>query len=176
MAHEELLRRHADTGRLRAARAAAGAPHTPSQHTVIVTCMDVRIDVYTLFGLRPGEAHVLRNAGGIVTDDVVRSIAISQRKLGSTDVLVVHHTGCGMATFTDDEFSDELAVDTGFRPPWRPGAFRDVAADVVEGVQRLRRSPFLRAGTPVRGFVLDVETYVLDEVPVPTVEQPTALS
>lgn len=167
MAHEELLRRHADGGQARAAHAAAGAPGKPSLHTVIVTCMDVRIDVYTVFGLRPGEAHVLRNAGGIVTDDVVRSIAISQRKLGSTDVLVVHHSRCGMATFTDDDFSDELAVDTGFRPPWRPGTFRDAAVSVAEGVQRLRRSPFLYAGTPVRGFVLDIETFALEEVPVP---------
>lgn len=167
MGYDELLRRHATSGRAAAARAGAGVPHTPSLHTVIVTCMDVRIDVYTLFDLRPGDAHVLRNAGGIVTDDVVRSIAISQRKLGSTDVLVVHHSRCGMATFTDDDFSDELAGETGYRPPWRPGTFSDVAADVREGVKRLRRSPFLRDGTPVRGFVLDVETFALDEVAVP---------
>ncbi|MGQ0574315.1 MAG: beta-class carbonic anhydrase [Pseudonocardia sp.] len=166
MTSDELLRRHADHGQARAARACAGAPARPALQTVIVTCMDVRIDVYTLFGLRPGEAHVLRNAGGIVTDDVVRSIANSQRKLGSTDVLVVHHSGCGMATFTDDEFSDEIAGDCGFRPPWRPGTFRDVHAAVAAGVRRLHRSPYLRPGTPVRGFVLDVDTFALVEVPV----------
>lgn len=116
MGNEDLLRRHANGAGGRAARSAAGAPGRPSLRTVVVTCMDARIDVYTAFGLQPGEVHVLRSAGGVVTDDVVRSIAISQRKLGTTDVLLVHHSSCGMATFTDEEFSDELAVDCGARP------------------------------------------------------------
>ncbi|WP_219414974.1 beta-class carbonic anhydrase [Pseudonocardia nigra] len=164
MGNEDLLRRHAAGAGGRAARSAAGAPGRPTLRTVVVTCMDARIDVYTLFGLAPGEAHVLRNAGGIVTDDVVRSIAISQRKLGTTDVLLVHHSGCGMATFTDEEFSDELAAETGTRPPWRPGAFRDAADDVRRGVARLRGEPFLRDGTPIRGFVVDITTFALEEI------------
>jgi carbonic anhydrase len=164
VAHEELLRRHAGGGAERAARSAAGAPGRPALRTVLLTCMDARIDAYRVFGLRPGEVHVLRNAGGIVTDDVVRSITISQRKLGTTDVLLVHHSGCGMATFRDEDFADELALDCGVRPPWRAGTFRDAANDVRKGMARLHREPFLRPGTPVRGFVLDVETFALEEV------------
>jgi carbonic anhydrase len=161
---EDLLRGHRVNGRHRAAEDAAGAPVQPARRTVIVTCMDARIDVYTLFDLALGDAHVLRNAGGVVTDDVVRSIVISQRKLGTTDVLLVHHSGCGMATFTDDELSDELQTETGLRPPWRPRAFRDPAQDVRAGITRLGSNPFLRPGTPVRGFVLDIDTFALTEV------------
>jgi carbonic anhydrase len=164
MSNDELIRRNADGGADRLAAAAVAAPARPALRTVVLTCMDARIDVYTLFGLAPGEAHVLRNAGGVVTDDVVRSIAISQRKLGTTDVLVVHHSGCGMTAFTDEEFAAELAVDTGTRPPWRPGAFQDAAADVREGIERLRREPFLRPDTPIRGFVVDIAAFTLQEV------------
>ena len=164
MAIEDLLRGHAAVGRRRAAADAHGVPIRPAQHTVIVTCMDARIDVYTLFDLALGDAHVLRNAGGVVTDDVIRSIVISQRKLGTAEVLLVHHEGCGMVTFTDDEFSDELATETGMRPPWRPRAFDDVAEDVRSGMARLARNPFLRPGTPVRGFVLAMDTFALAEV------------
>jgi len=161
---EDLLRGHRVTGRHRAAEDAAGAPVQPARRTVVVTCMDARIDVYTLFDLALGDAHVLRNAGGVVTDDVVRSIVISQRKLGTTDVLLVHHSGCGMATFTDEELSDELQAETGLRPPWRPRTFRDPVQDVRAGIARLGRNPFLRPGTPVRGFVLDIDTFALTEV------------
>jgi carbonic anhydrase len=171
MTAEDLLQGHTAAGRRRAAADAAGAPVRPARRTVIVTCMDARIDVYTLFDLALGDAHVLRNAGGVVTDDTVRSIVISQRKLGTTDVLLVPHTGCGMATFTDDDLVDELAGETGMRPPWRPRTFRDPAEEVRTGIERLLRNPFLRNGTPVRGFVLDIETYALTEV-LPAPRQP----
>jgi carbonic anhydrase len=160
---DDLLKGHA-VGRRRAAEDAAGVPVPPAEQTVVVTCMDARIDVFTLFDLAVGDAHILRNAGGVVTDDVIRSIVISQRKLGTTDVLLVHHSGCGMATFTDDDLSNELKGETGLRPPWRPRAFRDPVEDVRSGIARLARNPFLRRGTPIRGFVLDIETFELTEV------------
>jgi carbonic anhydrase len=164
MGIENVLQGHAARGQRRSAQAAVGAAAQPVQRTVVVTCMDARINVYRLFDLAPGEVHVLRNAGGVVTEDVIRSIVISQRKLGTTDVLLVHHSGCGMATFTDEDFADELAGEAGVRPTWRPGAFRDAAEDVRSGMSRLRRNRFLRHGTPIRGFVLDIETFALDEV------------
>lgn len=126
--------------------------------------MDARINLFALFGLNVGEAHVLRNAGGVVTDDVIRSLAISQRKLGTRDVLLVQHSSCGLTTFTDDEFSDELAAETGSRPPWSPRSFRDPAESVRGGIARLRDDRFLHPDTRVRGFVLDIRTFALDEV------------
>lgn len=164
MTADELLRRYTSGWGGRAARTAAGAPIRPRLHTVVVTCMDARIDPVLLFGIEPGDANVLRNAGGIVTDDVVRSIAVSQRKLGTSEVLLVQHTDCGMATFTDESFTAELTAAAGRRPTWRPGTFQDPAASVAEGVRRLRTDPFLRAGTVVRGFVVDVRTFALHEV------------
>lgn len=164
MAAVELVRRNAAGAAAHAARAAAGSPVRPALGTVLLTCMDARIDPVAAFGIAPGEVHVLRNAGGVVTDDVVRSIAISQRKLGTGEVLIVAHTGCGMTTFTDDEFSDELATDTGMHPPWRVMTFRDPADRVRRGVARLRRDPFLRPGTMIRGYVLDIDSFTLDEV------------
>lgn len=126
--------------------------------------MDSRIDVFTLFGLKLGEVHVLRNAGGVVTDDVVRSLTISQRKLETRDVLVVQHTGCGLTTFSEDEFTEELAEETGIRPQWRTHAFRDVATSVRRDIAHLKHDPFLHPDTKVRGFVLDIESFVLQEV------------
>ena len=126
--------------------------------------MDTRISVYDVFGLRPGEAHILRNAGGIVTDDVVRSLAISQRELRTREVVVMPHTTCGMATITDEEFKDGLERDTGLRPTWSVEAFREVEASVRQSVERVRRSPFLTLTESVRGFVYDVHTAVLTEV------------
>ena len=161
---DDLLHRHAAGGGTRAARAAAGAPVRPRLHTVVVTCMDARIDPVLLFGLDPGDVHVLRNAGGVVTDDVVRSIAVSQRKLGTTAVLLVQHTGCGMATFTDESFVADLLAGTGRKPGWRPGAFSDPAASVSAGLARLREDPFVQSGTAVRGFVVDIGTFALQEV------------
>jgi len=126
--------------------------------------MDTRVDVLGLFGLAVGEVHTLRNAGGVVTDDVLRSVTISQRKLGTREVLVVQHTRCGLATFTDEEFSEELAEDVGMLPPWRIGTFADPAVDVRRGMTRLRRDPFLLPDTVIRGFVLDIEDFTLHEI------------
>jgi len=129
-----------------------------------VTCMDSRIDVFTLFGLDLGEVHVLRNAGGVVTDDVVRSLTISQRKLHTRDVMLVQHTGCGLMTFTDDEFAEELAEETGMRPQWRTHAFVDPVVSVRRDMAQLRHDPFLHPDTKIRGFVLDIENFTLEEV------------
>jgi carbonic anhydrase len=136
----------------------------PSLRIAVVACMDARLDPTQLLGLRPGEAHVIRNAGGVVTDDVIRSLAVSQRKLGTTEVMLLHHTKCGMATFTDEEFLSELQEDTGLRPTWPVRTFRDTETNVRESVERLRRSPFLTKTTAVRGFVVDIETGDLTEV------------
>jgi carbonic anhydrase len=126
--------------------------------------MDARIDVYRLFGLNEGEAHVLRNAGGVVTEDVLRSLAISQRKLGTREILLMQHAGCGLATFTDEDFSEELAEEVGMRPPWRTHAFRDPVLSVRRGMTQLRHDPFLLPGTRIRGFVVDIVTFDLEEV------------
>src|SRR5579875_3446499 len=134
-----------------------GLPAPPSRRVAVVTCMDARIDVYAALGLRPGEAHVIRNAGGIVTDDVIRSLAISQRKLGTRDVLVVHHTKCGMLGLDDEAFLAELAEAAGgTAPSWQPGGFDDLEADVRRSVERLRASGYLSGGGEVRGFLFDV--------------------
>ena len=142
----------------------ADLPVQPRLRVAVVTCMDARLDLFALFRLGPGEAHVIRNAGGVVTDDVIRSLAVSQRRLGTREVLVLHHTGCGMTTFTDDEFRGELERDTGLRPPWAVEAFVDVKENVRQSVQRVRRSPYLIHTTVVRGFVVDVQTHQVDEV------------
>jgi carbonic anhydrase len=142
-------------------------PGHPSLRVAVVTCMDTRIDPAQLLGLRPGEAHVIRNAGGVVTDDVIRSLAVSQRKLGTTEVMLVHHTKCGMATFTDVEFWSDLQEATGLRPTWAVETFRDAEANVRQSVERVWRSPFLGDTTAVRGFVVDVDTGGLAEVSVP---------
>ncbi len=164
MSNEELLRRYEAGGGHLAAVNAEGLAVPPSLATAVVTCMDSRIDVFTLFGLKLGEVHVLRNAGGVVTDDVVRSLTISQRKLQTRDILVVQHTGCGLATFSDDEFTEELAEETGIRPQWRTHAFRDPAISVRRDVAHLRHDPFLHPDTRVRGFVLDIGSFTLQEV------------
>ncbi|MEN3267831.1 carbonic anhydrase [Pseudonocardia sp.] len=164
MSNEELLRRYEAGGGRLAASNANGVAVAPALRTVVLTCMDSRIDVFALFGLALGEVHVLRNAGGVVTDDAVRSLSISQRKLGTRDVLVMQHSGCGLATFTDEEFSEELAVEVGMRPPWRTHAFADPAVNVRRGVARLRHDPFLLPETVVRGFVLDIESFTLTEI------------
>jgi carbonic anhydrase len=163
---ENLLNRYKAGGGRQAAASAAGLSAPPLQRAAVVTCMDARIDVLTLFGSNVGEVHVMRNAGGVVTDDVIRSLAISQRKLGTRDVLLVQHSGCGMATFTDDEFSEELAAETGMRPPWRTHAFREPVESVRRDVTRLRHDPFLHPDSRVRGFVLDIVTFALDEIVV----------
>ena len=161
---EELISRYEAGGGHLAAANAEGLAVPPSLHTVVLTCMDSRIDVFTLFGLSLGEVHVLRNAGGVVTDDVIRSLTISQRKLQTREVLLVQHSGCGLATFTDEEFSEELAQEVGMRPPWRTHAFREPAQSVRRDMAQLRHDPFLLPGTRVRGFVLDIESFDLEEI------------
>jgi carbonic anhydrase len=136
----------------------------PQRHLAVVTCMDSRLDVFALFGLQMGEVHVLRNAGGVVTDDVVRSLTISQRKLETREILLMQHAGCGLGTFTDEDFSEELANEVGMRPPWRTHAFRDPLVSVRRDMAQLRHNPFLLPGTRVRGFVVDIETFDLEEV------------
>ncbi|MGN6472933.1 MAG: beta-class carbonic anhydrase [Mycobacteriales bacterium] len=139
-------------------------PVVPSRHLTVVTCMDSRMDVHALLGLELGEAHVIRNAGGIVTDDVIRSLAISQRRLLTQSVIVIHHTDCGLHNLDEDEFEAELAADAGGPPTWRAGSFSDVDADVAKCVAMLRSSPYLRSTDDVRGFVFDVATGLLREV------------
>ena len=135
----------------------------PSRRLAVVTCMDSRLDVFAALGLRAGEAHVLRNAGGVVTDDVIRSLAISQRRLGTRAVMLIHHTDCGMQTFTDDEFRTELQQATGITPEFAIHSFTDLDADVRASILRVRSSPFLQVPV-VRGFVYDVQTHGMREI------------
>lgn len=147
-----------------------GMSAMPVRHTAIVTCMDARLDVHAMLGLELGDTHVIRNAGGVVTDDVVRSLTISQRHLGTTQVVLIHHTQCGMLTVTED-FRRELEADTGLRPQWAVEAFVDLDGDVRQSMNRVRRSPFLLHSEGVRGFVYDVTTGLLREVfPLPDVQ------
>ncbi len=136
----------------------------PSRRLAIVTCMDSRLDVFAALGLGDGEAHVLRNAGGVIADDVIRSLAISQRKLGTEAVMLIHHTDCGMQKITDDGFRDELQAATGVAPSFAIESFGDVDADVRQSILRVRRSAFLPHRDQVRGFVYDVDTHRLHEV------------
>ncbi|AUI62117.1 carbonic anhydrase [Amycolatopsis sp. BJA-103] len=136
----------------------------PSLQVAVLTCMDARIRVFEIFGLLQGESHVLRNAGGVVTDDMIRSLALSQRKLGTREVLIVQHTECGLSMVTEDDFKDELEESTGLRPTWAVEAFREVEDSVRRSVQRVRRSDFLPHRDNVRGFVYDVKTGRLSEV------------
>ena len=138
----------------------------PRRQLAIVTCMDSRLDVFAALGLQHGEAHVLRNAGGVITDDVIRSLAVSQRRLGTQEVMLVHHTDCGMLTLSDDGFRAELQEATGVAPAFAIESFSDLDADVRQSVLRVRRSPFLLHTGQVRGFVYDVDTHALREVPV----------
>lgn len=136
----------------------------PQRHLAIVTCMDSRLDVFAALGLGNGEAHVLRNAGGVITDDVIRSLAISQRKLGTREVMLIHHTDCGMQKITDDGFRAELREATGVAPSFAIESFGDADEDVRQSIRRVRRCPFLPHVDVVRGFVYDVDTHRLREV------------
>jgi len=136
----------------------------PSRRLAIVTCMDSRLDVFAALGLGDGEAHVLRNAGGVVTDDVIRSLAISQRRLGTEAVMLIHHTDCGMQKVSDDGFRAELQEATGVSPSFAIESFADVDSDVRQSILRVRRSEFLPHRDQVRGFVYDVDTHRLREV------------
>jgi carbonic anhydrase len=138
----------------------------PSRKLAIVTCMDSRLDVFHALGLGDGEAHILRNAGGVITDDVIRSLAISQRKLGTREVMLIHHTDCGMQKLTDDGFRAELQDATGVAPAFAIESFTDADADVRQSIRRVRRSEFVPHREVVRGFVYDVDTHRLREVAV----------
>jgi carbonic anhydrase len=126
--------------------------------------MDARLNVYAILGLNDGEAHVIRNAGGVITDDEIRSLAISQRLLGTTEIILIHHTDCGMLTFTDDEFKAAIQADTGIKPAWSAEAFGDLDEDVRQSIARIKGSPFIPHSDHVRGFVFDVATGKLNEV------------
>lgn len=139
----------------------------PTRRLAVVTCMDSRLDVFAALGLKDGEAHVLRNAGGVITDDVIRSLAISQRRLGTRDVMLIHHTDCGMQTLTDDGFRAELQEATGVAPAFAIESFSDLDADVRQSILRVRRSDFLLHRDHVRGFIYDVSSHQLREIPVP---------
>jgi carbonic anhydrase len=139
-------------------------PLPPARQLAVVACMDARLNVYGLLGLAEGEAHVIRNAGGAVTDDTIRSLAISQRLLGTREIILIHHTECGMLTFTDDGFKAAIEDETGIRPPWAAEAFSDLDEDVRQSINRIKASPFVPVKDSVRGFVFDVSTGRLREV------------
>jgi carbonic anhydrase len=126
--------------------------------------MDARLNVYAILGLQEGQAHVIRNAGGVITDDEIRSLAISQRLLGTTEVMLIHHTDCGMLTFTDDEFKAGIQQETGIKPEWAAEAFADLDDDIRQSINRIKASPFVPHKNNVRGFVFDVATGRLREV------------
>ena len=139
-------------------------PMPPGKKLAVVACMDARLDPNAVLGLKEGDAHVIRNAGGVITDDEVRSLAISQRLLGTEEIVLIHHTDCGMLTFTDDEFKKQLRDDTGAEPEWEPESFDDLEADVRQSLDRIMDSPFIPNKDSVRGFVYEVETGKLREV------------
>lgn len=139
-------------------------PLPPARKVAVVACMDARLDVYRILGLNEGDAHVIRNAGGVVTDDEIRSLAISQRLLGTEEIILIHHTDCGMLTFTDDAFKASIRDETGIKPQWAAEAFDDLDADVRQSLARIRTNPFVPRTDAVRGFVFDVATGRLNEV------------
>jgi carbonic anhydrase len=140
-------------------------PLPPARKVAVVACMDARLIPSRVLGLEEGDAHVIRNAGGVVTDDTIRSLAISQRLLGTEEIVLIHHTDCGMLTFTDDEFRRQVQDDTGIEPEWAAEAFGDLDEDVRQSAARIKASPFLPR-KDVRGFVYEVETGRLREVDV----------
>jgi carbonic anhydrase len=139
-------------------------PMPPAKNIAVVACMDARLNVYALLGLAEGEAHVIRNAGGVVTSDEIRSLAISQRLLGTREIVLIHHTDCGMLTFTDDEFKRSIQDETGVKPEWAAETFADLDEDVKQSIARITTSPFIPHTDQVRGFVFDVATGKLREV------------
>jgi carbonic anhydrase len=147
-----------------AARFTGPLPLPPAKHVAVLACMDARINVYGVLGLNEGEAHVIRNAGGVVTEDEIRSLAISQRLLGTEEIILIHHTDCGMLTFTDDDFKKSIQEDVGVKPAWAAEAFSDLDEDVRQSIARIKNSPFIPKKDSVRGFVFDVATGKLDEV------------
>jgi carbonic anhydrase len=139
-------------------------PLPPGRKVAVVACMDARLNPYGILGLHEGDAHVIRNAGGVVTDDEIRSLAISQRLLGTEEIILIHHTDCGMLTFTDDDFKRSIQEDTGIKPEWAAEAFGDLDEDVRQSIARIKASPFIPNKDSVRGFVYEVESGRLREV------------
>jgi carbonic anhydrase len=139
-------------------------PLPPAKHVAVVACMDARLNPYGLLGLTEGDAHVIRNAGGVITADELRSLAISQRLLGTTEIILIHHTDCGMLTFTDDGFKASIQQELGVKPAWAAEAFTDLDADVRQSIKRIQDDPFIPVKESVRGFVYEVETGKLREV------------
>ena len=139
-------------------------PLPPAKHVAVVACMDARLDVHKILGLQEGDAHVIRNAGGAVTDDAIRSLAISQRLLGTKEIILIHHTDCGMLTFTDDELKGKIEKETGVRPAFALEAFSDLDEDVKQSIARIKASPFVPNKSNIRGFVYDVRSGKLNEV------------
>ena len=139
-------------------------PLPPAKRIAVVACMDARLNPYGLLGLREGDAHVIRNAGGVITDDEIRSLAISQRLLATEEIILIHHTDCGMLTFTDDGFKESIEQEVGIKPEWAAEAFKDLDADVRQSIARIKASPFIPRKDSVRGFVYEVESGRLREV------------
>lgn len=139
-------------------------PLPPSNKVAVLACMDARLNVYGALGLNEGESHVIRNAGGVVTDDEIRSLAISQRLLGTEEIILIHHTDCGMLTFTDDEFKASIQDETGIKPEWAAESFTDLETDVRQSIARIKQSPFIPKKDSIRGFIFDVATGALNEV------------
>ncbi|MGH3319433.1 MAG: beta-class carbonic anhydrase [Streptosporangiaceae bacterium] len=135
----------------------------PGLGVAVVACVDAGVNIYGILGLAEGDAHVIRNAGGVITEDAIRSLAISQRLLGTTEIILIHHADCGMRTFHDEEFKAQIEADTGIRPAWNPEAFADAVADVRQSVNRVRANPFLPHTDAVRGFVYNEKTGELTE-------------
>ena len=155
LAHNEAYAQDFDKGDL---------PLPPARKMAVVTCMDARLSPYVMLGLEEGDAHVIRNAGGVITDDEIRSLAISQRLLGTEEIMLIHHSDCGMLTFTDDDFKAQIQEDTGIKPPWAAESFPDLDENVRQSIARVKASPFIPHKESVRGFVYDVETGRLREV------------
>ncbi|MGX1774406.1 beta-class carbonic anhydrase [Nocardia brasiliensis] len=139
-------------------------PLPPAKHVAVVACMDARLNVYGALGIQEGESHVIRNAGGVITADEIRSLAISQRLLGTREIILIHHTDCGMLTFTDDDFKTSIQQDTGIKPEWAAEAFGDLETDVRQSIARIVASPFVVHKDSIRGFIFDVATGKLNEV------------
>src|SRR5215218_8726441 len=139
-------------------------PLPPARGVAVVACMDARLNVYGMLGLEEGDAHVIRNAGGVITDDEIRSLSISQRLLGTEEIILIHHTDCGMLTFGDDDFRRSIQDETGIKPAWAAEAFSDLDEDVRQSIARIQASPFIPRKDAVRGFVYEVETGRLREV------------
>jgi carbonic anhydrase len=143
---------------------AGDLPLPPAKKLAVVACMDARLDIHKILGLQEGDAHVIRNAGGAVTDDAIRSLTISQRLLGTEEIVLIHHTDCGMLTFADDDVKGQIQQDTGLRPPFSLEAFDDLEEDVRQSIARIKRSPFVPMKDSIRGFIYEVETGRLREV------------